>query len=316
MLRYLTGKLPSLLLVLLLGSMVAFGLPRLAPGDVAVSLAGPDPTEAQIQAIREHLGLSKPLVTQYWDWISGLFRGDLGTSYKTQRSVASLIGDRAGSTIQLAVAGVIVTIVVGLILGLIGGSHRGRWVSGLLDMTNSMFIAIPSFLVGLALILFFGIYHRWLPVSGDVSILQNPSFGIQYLILPATALALGPAAVVGRLLRTEMLRMRTEEFVDLAVSKGVSEVRITWRHVLRNSLGTAIVGVGLEVGELLAGAVVIEAIFARNGLGQLAVTSVETRDFTVLQVLILLAVVVASLAQILSEILLAVIDPRVRLGGS
>lgn len=315
MLRYFAGKLPSLLLVVIVGSVVAFALPRMAPGDVAVSLAGPDPTQEQIEAIRAQLGLNESLVSQYWKWISGLLRGDLGESYQTHRSVASLIGDRLGSTVQLAIAGVLLVIIIGLLLGIIGGSRRGRWVRATLDMVSSMFIAVPSFLVALGLILFFGIYHRWLPVSGEVSILENPSFGFQYLILPAFSLALGPAAVVGRMLQTEMLQMRGEEFIDLAISKGASARRITWRHIMRNSLGAAVVGVGIQVGNLLAGAVVIEAIFSRNGLGQLAVSSVESRDFTVLQVLILFAVLIAALAQILSEILLATIDPRVKLGS-
>lgn len=314
MFRYLVSKLPGLLLVIVISSIAAFALPRLAPGDVAVSLAGTDPTQAHIDAIREQLGLDRPLVIQYLDWIGGLLHGDLGESYKTHRSVASLIGDRLGSTVELAIVAIVLVILIGLLLGVMGGSPRGRFARGVLDLTSSLSIAIPNFLIALALILFTGIYHRWLPVSGEVSLLEDPGIAIQYLILPAFALALAPAAVVGRMVQTEMLQTRTEEFVDLAKSKGVSPRRITVRHVLRNSLGNAIVGVGLQIGNLIAGAVVIEAIFSRNGIGQLAVTSVETRDFTTLQVIILGIVVVAALAQILTEIILSGVDPRVRLG--
>lgn len=282
---------------------------------MAVSLAGTDPTQAHIDAIRTQLGLDRPLFAQYWDWIWGLLHGDLGESYVTHRSVASLIGDRLGSTVQLALVSIVLVILIGMTLGVLGGSPRSRVARTVLDLSSSMLIAIPSFLIALVLILIFGIFHRWLPVSGEVGLFQDPAIGIQYLILPAFALALAPGAVVGRMVQTEMLQTRNEEFVDLAKAKGVPPRRITLRHVLRNSLGNAVVGVGLQVGNLIAGAVIIEAIFSRNGIGQLAVTSVDTRDFTTLQVLILGIVIVAAFAQILTEIVLASIDPRVRLGS-
>ncbi|MFF1459344.1 ABC transporter permease, partial [Bacillus cereus] len=194
MLRYLVGRLPSLVMVLVASSVVAFALPRLAPGDVAVSLAGTDPTQAQIDAIREQLGLNQPLPSQYWDWISGLFHGDLGESYLWHRSVASMIGDRLESTVELAVVALVLVIVIGLVLGIVGGSRRGRWARAVLDMFSSLLIAIPSFLFALGLILLFGIFQRWLPVSGEVSLFDDPWIGIQYLLLPALALALAPGA--------------------------------------------------------------------------------------------------------------------------
>jgi peptide/nickel transport system permease protein len=312
MTRFLLHKAPSVFFVLFASSIIAFALPRLAPGDVAVVLAGENPDAGTIAAIREQLGLNKSPVLQYVDWVGGLFRGDLGESFLLHRSVASLIGDRIGSTLELAVLSTLFVIVIGAGLGIMAGSARIGWVRALLDFTDSLFVAVPSFVVGLILV--FGVFNRWLPVSGEVGVLQNPAIGIQYLVLPSLALALGPAAVVARFIQTEMATMRKAEFVDLAVSKGASRRRITFRHVFRNSLGSAVVAVGLQIGHVLAGAVVIEAIFARNGLGQLAVTSVQSRDFTVLQVLILGAVFVAVVCQLFTEIILAALDPRIRLG--
>ncbi|MEV0384878.1 ABC transporter permease [Nonomuraea sp. NPDC050643] len=314
MVRFLIRKVPSLVFVLVASSVVAFALPRLAPGDVAVTLAGTDPTEANIAAIREQLGLDRPLVLQYWDWITGLLQGDLGQSYLLRRSVASLIGDRLMSTVELAVLATLLVIVFGTVMGILVSSTGRRWVRAVLDLVNSFFIAVPSFLTALALILAFGVLNRWLPVSGEVGFLEDPVIGFQFLILPAIALALPPAGVVARLLQAEMLTARNEDYVDLALSKGASPARITVRHVLRNSIGTAVVAVGLQIGNLLAGAVIIEAIFNRNGLGQLAVSSVQTRDFTVLQVLILGVVFVAVICQILTEVVLAALDPRIKLG--
>lgn len=313
--RFLLGKAPSVFFVLAATSVIAFALPRLAPGDVAVMLAGEDPTKENIESIRQELGLDRPLVAQYWDWITGLFRGDLGESFFLHRSVASLIGDRIGSTVELALLSTILVIAIGTTLGILAGSARVRWARVLLDFTNSLFVAVPSFVFGLGMILVFGVFNRWLPVSGEVRLLEDPVIGIQYLILPALALAIGPGAIVARFVQTEMLAMRKADFVDLAVSKGASPRRVTFRHVFRNSLGSAVVAVGLQIGDVLAGAVIIEAIFARNGLGQLAVSSVQTRDFTVLQVLILGAVFVAVLCQLLTEIVLAALDPRIRLGA-
>jgi peptide/nickel transport system permease protein len=314
MTRFLIRKAPSVLFVLFASSIVAFALPRLAPGDVAAVLAGPDSTAEDIAIVREQLGLNRSPIAQYWDWISGLFHGDLGQSFLLHRSVSSLIGDRLGSTMELALLSTILVIVIGAVLGVLGASARHGWVRGVLDVVNSVFIAVPSFLVGLVLILVFGVFNRLLPVSGEVSLFANPMIGIQYLILPSLALALTPAAVVARFVQTEMLTMRNAEFVDLALAKGASATRVTFRHVLRNSLGSAVVAVGLQMGHVLAGAVIIEAIFARNGLGQLAVSSVQDRDFTVLQVLILGAVAVAVVCQLLTEVILASLDPRIRLG--
>jgi len=306
----------SLVVVLAIGSVVAFAVPRLAPGDVAVTLAGPNATLENIEAIRERLGLDRPEIVQYFDWIGGLFRGDLGTSYLYNRSVASLIGDRLESTLQLALLAALFVAILATALGVLMGSSGRPRLRAALDVVSSLFIAVPSFLVGLLFILAFGVLNRWLPISGQVSITEDFWQGLSYLLLPALALSLSAVGVISRLIGTDMRTMRQEEFVYLATSKGASPWRITLRHVLPNSLNAAIVAFGLTIGDLLAGAIVIEAIFNRQGLGQLAVLSVQSRDFAVLQVLILGAVVVAAVFQILTEVAIASLDPRIRAGVS
>ncbi len=313
--RFLLRKAPSVLMVLIAASIIAFSLPRLAPGDPATAAAGPDASAAQVEAIRQQLGLDEPVVTQYWDWIRGVFTGNLGQSYIYNRPVSEVISARVGSTLELAALAAIIMIIVGLSLGTLAGSNRSRWARGMLDGTNTILLAVPPFVTGLLLILIFGIAFRLLPVSGEVSLISDPAIGIQYLILPAIALALPQAAVIARLVQSSMLQARSEDFVDLATAKGVAPRRITVRHVLRNSVGTAVVAIGLRLGELLGGAIVIEAIFARNGLGALAVSSVQNRDYLVLQTLILGAVFIAVAIQLLTEIVLAGLDPRVRLGA-
>jgi peptide/nickel transport system permease protein len=312
--RYLIRRIPSVLLVLVATSVIAFLLPRLVPGDPAAVVAGPDASPETIAAIRTELGLDRPLVTQYFDWIGGVLTGDLGQSLQFNRPVSELIGDRVVSTVELAVLAAIFLIVFGIGLGVLAGSARSRWARLLVEGTNTGLLAAPAFLVGLLFILVFGVAFRVLPTSGEVSVLEDPEIGIQYLLLPALALALPMSAGVARLVQTRILAVRQEDFVDLAVAKGVPPGRITRRHVLRNSLGPAVILIGILSGELLAGAVVIEAIFARNGLGQLAVSSAQSADYTVIQVLIVGAVFIAVVGQLLTEIVLAALDPRVRLG--
>ncbi|NHA67166.1 ABC transporter permease [Phycicoccus flavus] len=314
MLRFLIRKLPSVLGVTVVASMIAFALPRLAPGDPAVALVEGDASPETIAALRSEMGLDLPLWQQYLKWVGSLLHGDLGTSYILNRPVGDLILGRMDSTLELTIAATLLMVAVGMFFGVLGGSRLTPWARAFVDSWNTFFLAVPAYLVGLILILVFGIYTRVLPVSGEMSVLQNPNFGLQYLLLPALALALPGAAVVARLVQTSMLTNRGEDYVDLAISKGVSPRRITVRHVARNSLGTAAVVIGLRIGDLLAGALIIEQVFARNGLGSLAVNAVQSRDYLLLQVLILLAVVIAILAQLASEIALAALDPRIRLG--
>lgn len=313
MLRFLARRLPSVLLILALTSVIAFALPRLAGGDPAQVVAGSDATAEQVAAIRVQMGLDRPLPVQYLDWLGGVLTGDLGTSLISNRPISQLILARVGSTLELAVSATVLMVAFGLGLGILAGTLRRGLARGVLDGVLSVLLATPPHVTGLVLILFLGIAWRLLPISGEVSVLRDPLTGLSYLILPAFALALPQAAMIARLIQARMRQVRQEEFVDLATAKGVPPGRIAVSHVLRNSLGTAIIATGIRVGELLAGAVVIEAIFGRNGLGLMAVDAVSSRDYQVVQVLVLFAVAIAVVVHLLSEILLATLDPRIRL---
>ncbi|MGP3971454.1 ABC transporter permease [Streptomyces sp. 6N223] len=317
MVRFLLRRAPSVVVVLFAASLLAFFLPRLAPGDPATAVAGPDATREQIAAVHAELGLDRPMPAQYASWLRDVvLHGDFGTSYVTHREVTGLLGDRLGSTVQLALLATLLMIVIGVALGVAAGSSRRPWARSLLDLACTVLLAIPPFLTGLLLALLLGVAWRVLPVSGEVSLLEDPEIGIQYLALPALALALPSAAAMARLIQTAMRDARAQEYVQTAVAKGASPRRITVRHVLRNSLGSALVSLGIRLGDLLGGAVVIEFVFARNGLGSLAVTSSTQRDYLVIQALVLLAVAVAVLMQVLTEVGLSLLDPRIRLEGA
>ena len=313
MTRFLVRRLPVIGLVLVASSLIAFLLPRLMPGDPAAAVAGPQATPEQIDQVRHELGLDRPIATQYLSWVEGLFTGDLGQSLQYRRPVSELIGVRLESTVELALAALVLMVVIGVGIGLVAGSTRAAWLRTAIDGVNTLLLAMPGFLVGLLMILLFGIVFQVLPTSGEVALSKDPQIGLQYLLLPALALALAPASGIARLVQTAMRAVRQSDFVDLALAKGVPSGRIAVRHVLRNSLGPALVAIGIRFGDLLAGAVVIEAIFARNGLGLLAVSSAQNADYPVVQVLIVGAVLIAVVAQLLTEIGLAGLDPRVRL---
>lgn len=313
MIRYLVRRIPSIIVVIFLASIVAFLLPRLAPGDPAIILAGNDANPDVIAAIRKDLGLDRPLFEQYLTWITGIFRGDLGISLVNKRPIAELILSRAESTLELAALATIFMVILALALGVMGGSLKSKFGRTILDVVSTTMVSMPAFLVGLILIVVFGVIFKVLPVSGQLNMSEDFWGGLEYLLLPAISIALSHAAVIARLLQTSMLTNRGEEFVDLAVVKGASAARITFRHVLPTSLETAIVAIGLRIGELIGGAIIIEAIFSRSGLGQLMIQSISSRDYFVVQALVIGAVMIAIASQLVSEIVVASLDPRIRL---
>ena len=310
---FLTRRLPLALLVIVAGSVAAFLVPRLAPGDPAAAIVGQNASEEVYLAVREQLGLDLPLWQQYLNWINGLLHGDLGVSFTTGRPAAELISDRIPATVELAVAGTVLMLVVGFAVASAGATTRRRAVRGPIDGVTGVLLALPAFLIGLALIVAFGIVWPVLPVSGTVTVAEDPIVGLQYLILPAITVAIIPTVVFIRLVQTQMRQIKGEEFVATAIVKGIPDRQVRANHIRRNALAPAIVVAGVIFGELLGGAVMVEYIFGRDGLGSLAVSSVANRDYMVTQVLILGAVVVAVTIQLTTELIQTAVDPRVRL---
>ncbi|AEQ51278.1 ABC transporter permease [Pelagibacterium halotolerans] len=315
MFKFLLRKLPSVLAVALASSIIAFFLPRLAPGDPAIAIAGPEATLEQLTAVREQMGLNDPVIVQYFNWLTGVLQGDFGQSFTMRRPVAEVILSRIESTLELALLSMVLLVAFGIGLGILAGTERSKWARVAIDGTITFLLAMPPFVIGLIFILFLGIMFPLFPISGEVLFSENLIVGLHYLVLPALAISLAQASIVARQLQATMLSTRDEDFIDLARAKGVPDGKITRQHVLRNSLGPAVVAIGLRFGDMLAGAVIIEAIFARNGVGALAIYAVQSRDYNVLQAIILGAVLIAVFTQLISEIVLAALDPRIRLEG-
>lgn len=313
MLGYVARRVPSALLVLVVASVVIFFILRLIPGDPAVVLAGADADPATIDAIRTQLGLDKPLVQQYLLWISGLLTGDPGRSYILRAPISDLIGASAANTAALAIAAVILALTFGGASGIYLGTTRKRGLSTVITFLNSFAFAVPPYVVGLFLALVFSVTFRLLPSVGNGPGLADPIGMLPHLVLPAVTLAIPTGATIARFLAASMRQQREEEFVVAGIARGLTANSLFRRHVLPNSLPPVLTILGIQIAQLLAGAIIVEVIFAWPGIGQLILTSVQTRDFLLTQDLLLLAVTIFVAMQLITDLAEAAVDPRVRL---
>ncbi|MER5964691.1 ABC transporter permease [Streptomyces sp. NPDC002057] len=309
---YLLRRLPSALLVLLVASFLVFALLRLVPGDPAAVLAGPDASPETEAAIRARLGLDAPLLTQYVQWLGDLVTGDLGPSYAIGGQTADLIGDSLGATVELTLGALFFVVVLGAAFGILGATSRNRWILGTVRILTTGALAVPPFVTGVLLVLLFSVLLGVLPPGGRVPLLTAPDLGVQYLLLPALCLALPSAAVLGRYLKDGIERALGEDYVRTATAAGIAPRRLLWRHALPNALPPVVTLLGMQTGNLLGGAVLVEAIFAWPGLGQLAEQALVRRDYPVVQDLLLLLVTVFVLVQLFTDLVHAWLDPRIR----
>lgn len=279
--------------------MVAF-----VPGDPATVLAGDTASPQAIERIRAELGLDQPLPLQYLHFLARLAHGSLGTSIRTQRDVTLEILDRLPYTLELAVAAVLLSTVVGVSMGVVAAVNRGR-AADLVTMAIAILgLSIPTFWIALLGILLFSLQLHWLPVTGAGSVAS--------LILPAASLSLHSAAVKARITRSSMLEVLGQDYLRTARAKGLRERAVIWRHALRNALIPITTIIGLQFGGLLGGAFIIETIFGWPGVGRLAVQAIFNRDFPIIQGTVLMVAVAYLLTNLFVDVLYAWLDPRIR----
>jgi peptide/nickel transport system permease protein len=304
---YLLWRLASLLPILLGLSVITFGLMGLVPGDPAEILARQgrdvDPTPAQIEATRRALGLDQPLPVQYARWLGRVLRGDLGTSARTGEPVWAELRDRFPATLELALAGLAVGILIALPVGTLAAVWRGTIVDALSRFLALLGAAVPSFWLGAMLILLFAVRLRWLPAMGRGSLTQ--------IALPAMALGVSASAVLMRLTRASLLETLRQDYVRTARAKGLRESAVVLRHALKPAMLPVITIVGLQFGNLLGGALVIETIFAWPGLGQFMMTSIRARDLPVIQGFTLMMGLVFVGANLAVDVAYRWLDPRI-----
>jgi peptide/nickel transport system permease protein len=296
-----------------------FFLLQLAPGDAADVLAGESgsATMETVAALRERFGLDQPVLVQLSAYLNNLAHFSLGFSPRYNLPVAEIIAQRLPGTLLLMLTSLAIAIVLGIAFGVVMATFSGRWPDRVISVIAILFYSIPSFWIGLMLIVLFSVKLGWLPSGGSETIGAGPS-GInalldrlRYMILPATSLALFYVAIYARLARAAMLEVKTQDYVRTATAKGLSPFAITLRHVLRNALLPLTTMAGMHLGGLLGGAVVVEMVYSWPGLGRLAFEAVMSRDFSVLLGILLLSSFVVIFANMMVDLLQAWLDPRI-----
>ena len=299
----------------MLSSVLIFLVMRVIPGDPTLTKLGgtiKDVDPRALDAIRHELGIDKPLPTQYWNWVGGIVHGDFGHSYFSQFPVTTLIGQRIGATVELAVMAMLIGLAIAVPAATLGAIWRNRVVDGLLSGFAALGMATPAFVTGIVLIIVFGLKLHWLPTQGYVSFQNHPFESIKTTLLPAITLGISVAAPTLRILRTSLQEIGSASYIRTAQGKGLVRRHVVIRHLLPNASIPALTTVGVVVGHLLGGAVVVEYVFARQGLGTLLVDSVFQRDYGVLQALVLIAAAAFIATSLVVDVLYGVIDPRLR----
>lgn len=305
MMQSVVSRVGSAVLVVFGVCTLVFLLIHLVPGDPVEAMLGESARPADRTALREALGLDRPLGEQYLAYLGRLVRLDLGQSFQFQRPVVDLLAERMPPTLELAGAALVLALVLAVPLGVLAARNRG----GVLDSGAMGFsllgISIPNFWLGPLLILVFSLWLGWTPVSGRD--------GFASLILPAITLGTGLAAILARMVRSSVLEVLEEDYVRTARAKGLSEAAVMWRHALRNAWLPVLTLVGLQLGGLLGGAVITETVFAWPGVGSLLVEAIQNRDYPVVQASVLLVSLAYVLVNTLTDLVYAWVDPRIRL---
>ena len=306
---FVVRRLLAVVPVLFLVTVLVFLMLDLVPGDVVDAMASQNASQVSPEdaaRLRDNLGLNDPPPVRYARWLWSVMQGDLGTSVWSGQPVSKQIMDRFPSTLQLTVAGVGLAVVLGFALGTLAALHRGGIIDSLAMGFAMIAVSMPQFWFGLVLLLVFAVELRWFPVLGQG--------GLVGLVLPALTLGIRSAAVISRLVRSGLIEVMSQDYVRTAYAKGLPHSRVVMRHALANTLIPVVTIVGLQFASLLGGAVIVEAVFVRRGIGDLVVNGIQTRDFPVVQGTILVIAFVYVLVNLAVDLLYGLLDPRIRYG--
>lgn len=316
--RYVLRRVLQGIPVLFIVSLIVFLALNLLPGDPVMARQGTmvGPGYAEIVAeLRQQMGLDRPIHERYIRWLGGAVRGDLGVSYITQQPVMKLIGQKLPATIELTVVAFLIALALAVPAAILAVAKRGSWFDLAVTGFVTAGMSIPSFWLGIMLMLLFSVRLGWLPAIGYEPLFDDPAANLQHVILPATTLGLIVAAPIMRFLRSSLLEVMQQDFVTVARAKGISETAVLARHVVRNALLSLVTFIGLQFGALISGAVIIEWIFAWPGMGWLTVDAVFNRDYSVVQGAVTLAACGFVAINIVIDVLYATLDPRVKHAG-
>ena len=310
--RRLLGALPILLMV----SLITFAMIHLIPGDPAVAIAGMSATPEQVANIRRDLGLDQPLLSQLWDWYANLLHGNLGRSLLLGQPVALATMQRLPVTLALSAYALVLTLLLGLISGIVAALRQNTWIDQAAMVLAMIGISVPSFYLGLLMIIVFAVDLRWLPTGGYVALTQDPFGWLATSTMPAIALALLLVGLLARITRSTMLEVLRQDYVRTARAKGLPDRLVVMKHALANALIPITTVVGIIVSLLISGSVVVETLFSIPGIGQLLTQAVLNRDYPMVQGGLLITTALLVGVNILVDVCYALLDPRVRYDGA
>jgi peptide/nickel transport system permease protein len=312
---YILRRLAQLLPVTLLASLAIWAMIYAVPGGPIGAMVGENATPEQIQAITERLGLDRPVLVQYGAWLGNALQGDLGLSLQNRQPVMELILERVPATLQLGIAAILIGLLIGVPIAILSALHPGSRLDRALSGWSALALGVPTFWLGILLILLFAVELRWLPsASSYVSILESPGRAISNLLLPAFTLGVYVSGIFARFLRASLIGELHADYVRTARAKGLPERDVVGRHVLRNALLPFITIVGLMLASFIGGALVTEAVFTYPGLGRLLIQAISTRDYPLIQGAILFILVIYVVINLLVDVAYAWVDPRIEYG--
>ncbi len=317
---FLLKRFLTFALTLAVASVVVFGALELLPGNAAQVMLGDTATPESIAALERKLGLNQAPSTRYWHWISGLLRGETQQSIAYETDTASLIAERLQVSLPLALMAMIITVVMALSAGIYAASRHNRLGDMGMMTVSQLGLAIPNFWLAILLILIFSVHLQWVSAGGFAGWTDEDGGifweALKSLLLPAISLAAIQAAILARVTRSSMLEVMREDFVRTARAKGLSKRQVLWRHVLRNAMIPVLTVMGLQFGNLITGAIVVENVFVLPGIGRLAFQAIANRDLIVVRDVVMLLAATIILISLIIDVLYAVIDPRIKLNAS
>ncbi len=315
--KYIGKKLLTLILTLFFISVLVFFIFQVIPGDPALSILGTEATDEKVEALREQLGLNAPLPQRYFNWFTGVLRGDLGKSYRYQESlneqmaVSRLIAGKLPVTLTLAGLSLLLIIIFSIPIGILWGGTKCRAVDGVLNVLAQFTMSVPSFFLGIIIIYLFGLVMKWFTPGGYISYREDFFGYIRYMLFPAVTVALPKTAMTAKFLRNSIITQLKSDYVRTAYSKGAQRKRVLFVHVLKNAMIPVVTFIGIIAAEIAAGSIVVEQVFGLPGIGRLLVSSISTRDYPVVQALMLYIVFAVVIVYFVVDILYRYIDPRV-----
>ena len=312
MFLFISKRIGQTVPVVLLVSFFVFFVINVIPGDPTLTVLGEFATPEQREIARQQYGFDRPMIVQYLDWLTKTLSGDLGRSLHSNERVWAMLVDRLPVSLELSALALIIALVIGIPAGILAALRRGTPVDHVIGMFSAVALGVPYFWLGVLLILLFAIFFNLLPPSGYVPFTESPFENLKLMILPALTIGLHVAPLIIRQTRASVLQVLSQDYVRTAHAKGLPWSAIVRKHILRNALIPVLTLVGLQLGNMLGGAIVTETIFSTPGLGSLIVAAVSTRDFPVVQSGIFLVVLLVIFVNLITDILYAYVDPRIR----